>query len=293
VSDESTEESNVLEFRKPEPGAAPVIDDMADCDVHTDPDCDVHSTADDRDVHSNNVIDLTFKIAPTREAYPEFQLAYEYLNAHLFDNKLPNCLITLETYKGSYGYFVEDRYGRTDGQKTDQIAINPQHLDRKTEHVLSTLTHEMVHLCQHHFQHDFGKPGRGGYHNKQWADKMEEIGLIPSDTGKEGGKHTGDRMSHYIKLGGRFALVVEQLLATGFEFTWREIPPPRASSAGGSGNEEGGGASISGNEKGGRTPLSGKRTKFTCPHQGCQNAWAKPGASLMCAIHEEKMLPTG
>jgi len=124
-------------------------------------------------------------------------------------------------------------------------------------------------------------------------DKMEEIGLIPSDTGKEGGKRTGDRMSHYIKLGGRFALVVEQLLATGFEFTWREIPPPRASSAGGSGNEEGGGASISGNEKGGRTPLSGKRTKFTCPHQGCQNAWAKPGASLMCAIHEEKMLPTG
>src|SRR5262245_14971271 len=35
--------------------------------------------------------------------------------------------------------------------------------------ILSTLVHEMVHGEQHHY----GKPSRGGYHNKQWADWME------------------------------------------------------------------------------------------------------------------------
>jgi hypothetical protein len=50
--------------------------------------------------------------------------------------------------------------------------------------VLSTLVHEQAHLWQHHF----GKPGRGRYHNREWAAKMVEIGLIPSATGEPGGK---------------------------------------------------------------------------------------------------------
>ena len=285
-----SEESNILEFRRPEPDAAPAIDGLGDCDVHSNNDCDVHSTGDDDwNVRSSDAVDVTPKIPPTQEVYPEFQLAYGYLDTHLFDGKLADCcLITLQRHNGTYGFFVGDRFGRTDGQRAGEIAINPQHLDRRPEHILSTLAHEMVHSWQHHF----GKPGRGGYHNKQWADKMEEIGLIPSDTGKAGGKRTGDRMSHYIKPGGRFASVVEQLLATGFDFTWREIPLASAASAGGSGggggNGEGGG---SGNVEGGRASLSGKRTKYTCPH-GDLNAWAKPGANLVCGTHGAPMKAT-
>jgi hypothetical protein len=102
---------------------------------------------------------------------------------------------------------------------------------------------------------------------------MEAIGLIPSNTGKEGGKRTGDAVSHYIKPGGPFALAVEKLVATGFEITWAEIVGANKSPPAGA---EGG--------------ASGKRTKFICPVEGCQNAWAKPSASLMCAIHEAEML---
>jgi hypothetical protein len=251
------------------------------------------TTAEDRNVHSSVAVDVTPKIVPTQEAYPEFQLAYKYLNTGVFDNKLPDCLITFQRHNGTYGYFVGDRFGRTDGQRADEIAINPQHMDRRPEHILSTLAHEMVHLWQHHLEKaGLGKAGRVGYHNKQWADKMEEIGLIPSDTGKAGGKRTGDRMSHYIEPGGRFALVVEQLLATGFDFTWREIPLPSATSASGSGG--GGGTGVgsgSGNKEGGSASRSGKRTKYSCPH-GDLNAWAKPGAALVCGTHGAPMKAT-
>ena len=111
---------------------------------------------------------------------------------------------------------------------------------------------------------------------------MEAVGLIPSDTGKEGGKRTGDAVSHYIKPGGPFARAVEQLLAGGFEITWTEVAANRGSLAGTDGSEEAGGPAS----------LSGKRTKYTCPHPGCLNAWAKPGASLLCGTHGEKMQPT-
>ena len=59
---------------------------------------------------------------------------------------------------------------------TDEIALNPAHFaSRPTAGTLSTLAHEMAHLWQHHF----GTPSRTGYHNKEWAAKMREIGLIP------------------------------------------------------------------------------------------------------------------
>jgi hypothetical protein len=108
--------------------------------------------------------------------------------------------------------------------------------------------------------------------------RQGRIGLIPSATGKEGGKRTGDRVSHYIKAGGMFALAVVKLLATGFTLTWRDVPAKRVSTAG----EDGGDAGS----------LSGKRTKFTCPDCG-DNAWGKPDLELVCGRHDQtiKMLP--
>ena len=127
-------------------------------------------------------------IEPTRETYDQFQEAYAYFNRVLFEGQLPNCLLTLQRNKRSYGYFCGDRFGRTDGLVTDEIALNPRYFhDRPVAEVLSTLAHEMEHLWQHHF----GKPGRGSYHNKEWAQRMKAIGLHPSSTGKEGGE--GDR----------------------------------------------------------------------------------------------------
>jgi hypothetical protein len=93
---------------------------------------------------------------------------------------------------------------------------------------LSTLVHEMCHSWQQHF----GKPSRTGYHNRQWAAKMIEVGLMPSDTGAEGGKPTGQHMTHYIIDGGAFECAADELLATGFRLNWQSAiwgtrPRPR------------------------------------------------------------------
>ena len=103
---------------------------------------------------------------------------------------------------------------------TDEIALNPAHFAGRTPaEMLSTLVHEMAHLWQHHF----GKPSRSGYHNKEWAAKMREIGLIPTDTGQPGGKDTGQKVTHNIEEGGRFDQACTAFLATG---TRHPLPRP-------------------------------------------------------------------
>ena len=52
---------------------------------------------------------------------------------------------------------------------------------------------------------------------------MESIGLMPSDTGKFGGKRTGQQMTHYIMIDGPYATAVAELLATGLKITWMQI----------------------------------------------------------------------
>lgn len=41
---------------------------------------------------------------PTVKTYAELQLAYDTFNARLFDGQLPECLITLQREKRTYGY---------------------------------------------------------------------------------------------------------------------------------------------------------------------------------------------
>ncbi len=155
-------------------------------------------------------------IKPTQETYSALQAAYEHFNQELFEGALPECLITLQRKeKRVYGYFWSQRFEEIgSGEKTDEIAMNPQHFKSRTiEAVLSTLAHEMVHQWQAYF----GTPSRKAYHNKEWADKMESIGLMPSDTGKPGGNRTGQQMTHYIIPGGVFELACANLLSEGFK----------------------------------------------------------------------------
>ncbi|MGH7154814.1 MAG: SprT-like domain-containing protein [Acetobacteraceae bacterium] len=217
----------------------------------------------------------TQTVKPTRETYDPLQLAYDTLNRALFDNSLPNCLITLQRRKRTYGYFCGDRFGRADGTLTDEIALNPSHFrDRPQEEVLATLAHEMVHLWQHHF----GKPGRGRYHNIEWAEKMKSIGLQPTSTGKEGGAEIGDVMAHMIVPDGLFDRAVKKMLAKGLVLSWTEQPERTAAT----GDEMDGDGDA-------ETPTkSGKRVKYVCPH-GDMQAWARHDAKLVCGEHMEAM----
>lgn len=162
---------------------------------------------------------------PTPETYDDLQSAYDKFNQSLFDGKLPECLITLQREKNTCGYFSSARFTNKDGVKIDEIAINPSFFAvTPVVEVMQTLVHEMCHLWQFHF----GQPGRGRYHNAEWADKMEAIGLMPSSTGKPGGKKTGDCMADYAIQGGRFFYACKELLENGkIQLPWRDLYPPR------------------------------------------------------------------
>lgn len=160
---------------------------------------------------------ISTSTVPTHQTYAELQQAYTHFNHALFDGQLPNCLITLQREKRSMGYFSSRRFVDAQGNFTDEIAMNPAFFAVvPILETMQTLVHEMCHLWQFHF----GKPGRGRYHNEQWADKMEAIGLMPSSTGMPGGARTGERMADYALEGGRFVTACADLLTQSFCLTW-------------------------------------------------------------------------
>jgi predicted SprT family Zn-dependent metalloprotease len=202
------------------------------------------------------------KEQPTTETYTVLQQAYDHFNTELFDGLLSNCLITLSAErKNAFGYYRNHPFAHTNlkGKWTNEIALNPFQFDKRSDReIYSTLVHEMVHLWQHHF----GTPPKRVYHDKEWADKMESVGLMPSSTGIEGGKRTGRRVSHYIIEGGAFDKAEKKFKG---KIAWR------------------GTTGTSSAKKG------SKRTKYSCPMCGT-NAYGKPGLSLLCGDCDEYMV---
>ncbi len=221
-------------------------------------------------------------MTPTLIAAQEFQRAYDHFNRELFEGKLPPCLITFQRSINCAGYYFFERFVRADGQRTDEIAMNPEHFAKYSlVYILQTLVHEMVHLWQQHF----GKPSVKTYHNKEWAAKMRAVGLMPSSTGQPGGAQTGQKMSDYPIQGGAFLAASESLVATEFSVSWCDRVVPVY-------------------EGGKELPLEVSsllaakpvptnlvvpahsacrttREKYRCP--GCAvQAWGKPGLRLLC-----------
>jgi hypothetical protein len=131
--------------------------------------------------------------------YTAYQAIFDYFNDTLFDGTLPDVMLVFSKDEGARGQFISHAY-RSEDQSLHEISLNPIMLNTDPESALSTLCHEMCHL----WQTEYGTPGNNGYHNKEWGDKMEYIGLIPSNTGMPGGEKTGTQMTHYIQQGGRF-----------------------------------------------------------------------------------------
>lgn len=193
----------------------------------------------------------------TADQYTDFQKAFNFFNAKLFAGSLPQALVTLQRHAKARGYFSPERFtGRTAKTTVHEIALNPDaFIDRTDEQILSTLAHEMAHL----WQQTHGRAPRRCYHDKQWAAKMKEIGLQPTDTGEPGGKETGQNMTHCITKDGLYARTYAALAKQGIKLAWES--PSFAGAA--------------------QAAKKESKTKYTCPT--CElNAWAKPGAVLIC-----------
>lgn len=226
----------------------------------------LHRTKQNTDSENTDIIN------PSKDAYGCLIFLFDHFNQHLFKGTLPNCLITLPNgRRAARGYFCGKSWRKAKrGDICDEIALNPLYFqDNSTERVLSTLVHEMVHLQQFHFY----KPGKSGYHNKEWGNLMRKLGLIPSSTGEPGGDGIGRSVSHYIEEGGAFQQVCNKLLRTGFTIPWNTITPLQEDD--GDGNKA--------------KKKRESKTKYTCP--GCAlNAWAKPEVLILCGACRQELM---
>jgi predicted SprT family Zn-dependent metalloprotease len=202
--------------------------------------------------------------APTVEQYGAFEAAFQHFNGRLFDGGLPLVMLAFAKHGKSLGYFAPRKWraataGGTEGT-VGEIALNPDHLARNERATAATIVHEMVHLWQH--VTPSCKPGRRGYHNSEWASKMETLGLMPSSTGAPGGIRVGQRMTHYVVDNGPFDRAFERLAKAALLPFLAGVPP-----------HDGPGVAKS-------TSSAASKTKYSCTK--CRlNAWARPNADLM------------
>lgn len=210
---------------------------------------------------------------PTAEAYGYWQAAFTFFNERLFQGALPNCLITLTRRPRAFGYFCAGAFQDSDGSIAHEISMNPSYFSARADiGSLSTLVHEMC----HQWRHDFGKlnrkggRGAGGYHDVVWSQKMEAVGLMPSDTGAPGGRRIGFQMTHYIIERGPFERACREMLADGHSINWRDAlfrcAPATVVTAG---------------AEPPATNSRNTRTRFVCPDCDLK-AWAKASARLSC-----------
>lgn len=151
----------------------------------------------------------------TTETYNALVHLYHHFNANLFDNKLPEVVFIYHRQNKVMGYASFQRWQTKNKKIVDEIAINPEYLERfPIIEICQTLVHEMVHI----WQMNFGTPGRRGYHNKEWSAKMASLGLIPSSSGKPGGSKTGENMMDYVRFNGLFHLACKDLVRFKFSF---------------------------------------------------------------------------
>lgn len=188
---------------------------------------------------------------PTSEQFRAYEQAFDYFNRMLFQNELPDCLLNFSRKDRAKGFFSAERWSKDD-QSIPEISLNPDVLQLPAKETMATLAHEQAHL----WQYAHGKPSGNGYHNREWAEKMQQIGLMPSDTGLPGGKQTGSSMTHYIIEDGLFSIMFEAM-PPDFLLPWVAKSPSRSS------------------------PQRRDKVKYSCP--GCAlNMWGKAGAVITC-----------
>lgn len=192
---------------------------------------------------------------PTTAQFEAYQNIFDYFNQTLFDDILPDCMLRFSRRKANtYKLFTADRWAGKEKGKTPEISLSMECLQESSpKEVASTLVREMVRL----WQETYGQPSRAGYYNREWSDKMEEVGLIASSTGKPGGKRTGQGLKHYIEEGGRFERTYEKMpveYMLPFEPTYLEEGIKKTYS---------------------------EKVKYTC--EGCGvKVWGKSGLGFVC-----------
>lgn len=221
-------------------------------------------------------------MTPTKSQFEAFENAYQYFNKKLFADELPAVILNLSRKSKAMGFVAPFRWKSSKkkaGVKGDihELSINPEILCMDLLEVFSTLVHEQCHI----WQFSLGTPSRMGYHNKEWADKMISVGLMPSSTGKPGGKITGQNMNDYPIENGVFLKALKKLPKKyKLPFISIEGELKYAQAAEGANPSESQEAEPDEKKK-------KNKVKYSCPSCGA-NVWGKPDLDIICGNCKQK-----
>lgn len=208
-------------------------------------------------------------MAYTKQQFNTLEDLFSFYNQSLFGDQLRDTLICLARHKGAAGLFSADRW-YFGSKPVHEIVINPDNIAISEIEWHQTLVHEMCHL----WQQDFGTPSRKCYHNKEWAVKMIQVGLVPSSTGQPGGKTTGQHMSDYPAENGLFINAFNSIQSDAYKNLKLPINPKKTTSV-----------SLVEGQESGSSSKAGVKQKYTC---SCGvNVWGKPGLSITCNLCKE------
>ena len=154
--------------------------------------------------------------------YACYTRLYDIFNAVFFGNELDPVMLVFQEMRTAQGYFRHTTQPKggiwSDGKKMlDEIGLNPLvhftlFAEGKGDRAISTLLHEMVHKWEFSSAvASDNKIPKDNYHGKTFAEKMESLGLITTNTGEEGGARTGRTITHYIEKDGPFEQVYKLL----------------------------------------------------------------------------------
>lgn len=191
---------------------------------------------------------------PTRTQFAAYQQLFDYFNHRLFENSLADCMLSFSRRRSSsHTLFTAEQWREEAGPATAEISLNLKQLSEgEPMEVVATLVRQMVHL----WQERYGSPSRNGYFNREWAEKMETTGLIPSATGLPGGRRTGQGIRHYIETEGRFARAYREMPPT---YLWPFLPTAFAKDKNG----------------------TSRKVMYRCAGCGIR-VWGKGGLGLVC-----------
>ena len=218
-----------------------------------------------------------YQSKPSSKFYGLFQFIFDHYNFQLFNGDIKDCVLVITRKNNVMGHYSYQKWFHMDDQETDELAINPSMFTRfPLLEICQTIVHEMCHGWQYHY----GNPSERNYHNREWADKMISIGLMPSSTGNPGGKEVGQKMSDYPVKSGAFIKASEELINSDvFAGLFYEVSPDMI-------------ALIDHDkplfeqikdyvidqENNPQKPRKSK-LKYSC---SCSNVWGKPGLEMMC-----------
>ena len=110
---------------------------------------------------------------------------YRQLNADMFNGKLEECIITIQSTPKAYGHVTRSKVWKVKETNHYELNISADTLNRPIENTVATLLHEMVHI--YNMMNGIQDTSRGGtYHNKHFKEKAESVGLIIEKDSKIG-----------------------------------------------------------------------------------------------------------